>query len=420
MGDSDGMRSEAQSRYLIVGGGLAAAKAVEGIREHDPSGPITVVTAETHLPYERPPLSKGVLAGNDGAETVYPHPQEWYDQQGVELRLGDPAVSVDARQRTVRLASGADLAWERLLLATGSVVRRIDVPGADLPGVRYLRTLDDSLGLLDQLRAGGDVVVVGAGWIGLEVAAAARAHGCRVTVLEPQPTPLWAVLGERVGGWFAQLHEDHGVDLRLKTGVSRFVGDDAVRAVVTDNDVTIEADVVVVGVGIIPDTRLAEGAGVVVDNGVVTDSSLRTSVPGIWAAGDVANWESALLGRHVRVEHWANAHDGGLAAGRSMAGAEVAYDPVPFFYSDQYDAGLEYAGYVPRDAEAEVILRGDSGTGAFMAFWVVPAEAGVRLLAGMHVNTWDTMDGVQSLIRARTVVSPGRLADPSVPLTDLT
>ena len=406
-------------RYLIVGGGLTAAKAVEGIREHDASGPIAIVTAEAHLPYERPPLSKGVLAGTDEVEVVYPHPREWYDEQGVTLHLGDPAVEVDAEHGLVRLAGGDELAWDRLLLATGSVVRRLDVGGAALPGVRYLRTLEDSVGLLEQLRSGGDVVVVGAGWIGLEVAAAARAHGCHVTIIEPQAAPLLGVMGERIGGWFADLHREHGVDVRLGTGVSGFAGDGAVIGVVTDGGVTIGADTVVVGVGITPDTTLAATAGVAIDNGVLTDSALRTSVAGIWAAGDVANWESPLLGRHVRVEHWANAHDGGLAAGRSMAGADVTYDPVPFFFSDQYEAGLEYAGYVPRDAQAEVILRGDPATGEFMAFWVTASGDGVQVLAGMHVNTWDTMDAVQSLIRARTPVSPGRLADPSVPLADL-
>lgn len=413
--------SEAERvRYVIVGGGLTAAKAVEGIRELDPYGLITVVTAEPHLPYERPPLSKAVLLGKEQPDVAYPHPQAWYDQEVVELKLGDPVVTLDPERRELRLRSGETLGYDRLLLATGSVVRHLDVPGGDLPGVCYLRTLDDSLALLERLKVGGDVVIIGAGWIGLEVAAAAREHGCRVTIVEPQAAPLLGVMGERIGGWFADLHSEHGVDVRLGTGVSRFAGEDAVRGVVTDADVTIPADTVVVGVGIRPDTELAEAAGLAIDNGVLTDPALRTSADGIWAAGDVANWESTLFGTHLRVEHWANAQDGGLAAGRSMAGAEEIYDPVPFFFSDQYDAGLEYAGYVPRGTAADVIVRGDPGTGAFMAFWVVEAEGGVQVLAGMHVNTWDTMDAVQALIRDRTAVSPGRLADPSVPLDDLT
>ncbi len=408
-----------ETRYLIIGGGLAAARAVEGIREHDREGAITLVSAEDHLPYERPPLSKDVLLGKAEVDTAYPHPAGWYREQGVTLHLGRPAASVSAGQRTVALADGTELVWDRLLLATGSVVRRLDVPGADLPGVHYLRTMDESLALLDQLRSGGDVVVVGAGWIGLEVAAAARQHGCRVTVVEPAAAPLLGVMGERIGGWFADFHTAQGVEFRLGTGVVGFTGTTAVTGVTTDAGDVIRAQAVVVGVGIRPNTELAETAGAAIDNGVLTDGALRTSVPGIWAAGDVANWDSRLLGRHVRVDHWANANDSGLAAGRSMAGVDVTYDPVPFFFSDQYDAGLEYAGYVPRDVESELVVRGDPASGTFMAFWVVEADGGVRVLAGMHVNTWDTMDAVQELVRQRTVVARGRLADPGVPLDSL-
>ena len=407
-------------QYMIIGGGLTAARAVEGIREHDREGAITVVSAEDHVPYERPPLSKDVLQGKAAADVAYPHPEGWYRAQGVTLRLGEPATAISVDERTVTLADGTALPWDRLLLATGSVVRRLDVPGGDLPGVRYLRTMDDSLALLERLRDGGDVVVVGAGWIGLEVAAAARQHGCHVTIIEPAAAPLLGVMGERIGTWFADFHAAHGVELRLGTGVTGFAGTERVTGVVTDAGDTIPAQTVVVGVGIRPSTELAEAAGLDVDNGVVTDAALRTSVQGIWAAGDVANWESRLLGRHIRVEHWANANDGGLAAGRSMAGVEVTHDPVPFFFSDQYDAGLEYAGYVPRDTDSELVVRGDMAGNEFMAFWVVPAGDGVKVLAGMHVNVWDTIDAVQALIREGTPVSRERLADPSVPLEDLT
>ncbi len=411
------MEEHGRARYVIVGGGLTAAKAVEGIRQEDPYGEITVVTEEQHLPYERPPLSKSVLLGKDSPDTAFPHPQAWYDQEVVGLRLGDPAVEIAHRE--VILRSGARLDFDRLLLATGSTVRQLKVPGAELDGVCYLRSLDDSLTLRERLKTGGDVVVVGAGWIGLEVAAAAREHGCRVTIVEPQTAPLLGVMGERIGGWFADLHRAHGVDLRPGTGVAGFAGKGTVAGVLTDGGVTIPADTVVVGVGIQPHTGLAAAAGVKIDNGVVTDAALRTSVEGIWAAGDVANWYSTLLGRHLRVEHWANAHDGGLAAGRSMAGADVTYDPVPFFFSDQYDIGLEYAGSVPREATAELIVRGALSSDAFMAFWVERSQAGVRVLAGMHVNTWDTMDAVQALIRQGSLLDPARLADPEVPLDDL-
>ncbi len=407
------------TRYLIVGGGLAAARAVEGIREVDPDGPITVVTAEPHLPYERPPLSKGVLLESDEASSAIPHDADWYAGQNTTVITGDAVTAIDPTVRTVTLASEQQLGWDRLLLATGSSVRRLSVPGDDLAGVHYLRTLDDSLALLDTIRAGGNLVVVGAGWIGLEVASAARQHGCRVTVIDPQPAPLLAVMGERVGGWFADLHRSHGVEFRLGTGVDRFEGEDAVTGVVTSDGEALPADAVVVGVGIRPNTELAQAAGVDVDNGVVTDEHLRTSLADVWAAGDVANWFSPLLGTHLRVEHWANAHDSGFDAGRSMAGAEVTYDPVPFFFSDQYDAGLEYAGHVGLDAGAEVVLRGDPADGAFLAFWVVPQGEGVRVLAGMHVNTWDTIDAISALIRSGAVVDRARLADPAVPLDEM-
>ncbi len=414
------MSTDTSANYVIVGGGLAAAKAVEGIRESDATGSIVLVGDEERLPYERPPLSKGVLAGQDDPETAFTHPQEWYEQQHATLLLGSGATSVDAAGRTVGLADGSSIGYEKLLLATGSDVRRLDVPGADLGNVLYLRSMTDSAALGARLVAGSQVVVVGAGWIGLEVAAAAVGRGCEVTVVEPQAAPLVGVVGPEVGGWFAELHRSHGVDLRLGVGVERLEGEGVVSGVVTSAGETLPADTVVVGVGITPSTSLAEAAGLEVDNGIVTDASLRTSDEHVWAAGDVASWHSTTLGTQVRVEHWANAHDGGLAAGRSMAGQDVTYDPIPFFYSDQYDIGLEYAGYVPRGSEAEVVIRGDRSANEFMAFWVVPEGDGVRVLAGMHVNVWDTIDAVQALVRDRTVVDRERLADADLALVDLT
>lgn len=408
------------TKYLLIGGGTATARAVEGIREVDADGPITVVTAEHHLPYDRPPLSKGILLGSDDPASATPHDAAWYREQGVQLRLGDPVASIDPEAHTATLISGERLEWERLLLATGSSVRHLDIPGADLPGVFSLRTVDDSLALLDRLKEGGRVAIVGAGWIGLEVAAAARQHGCSVVVVEPQPVPLLGVMGERIGTWFADLHRAHGVDFRFGAGVAAIDGKEAATGLTLTDGTRLRAATVVVGVGIRPNTMLAEAAGLTVDNGIVTDEALRASHADIWAAGDVANWQNRALGRQVRVEHWANAYDGGLAAGRSMAGERVAYDPQPFFYSDQYDAGLEYTGYVPRGTETEVVLRGDPASGAFLAFWVVPEGDGVRVLAGMHVNTWDTIDPILALIRSAGPIDPERLADPEVGLDELT
>ncbi len=413
---------EGQRRYVIVGGGLAASRAVEGVRSLDGSGPILLVTEEDELPYERPPLSKGVLKGDDEPDSVHPHDRGWYDEQHVQLRVGDPATSLDADARTVTLRSGEQVGYDRLLLATGSSARALEVPGAELDGVLYLREKGESSALRERLVDGAHVVVVGAGWIGLEVAAAASEAGCSVTVVEPRAAPLVGVVGEQVGGWFADLHHRHGVTLRLDTGVERITGDTKAEGVVLEGGERLPADLVVVGVGVTPNTGLAEGAGITVDDGIRTDEHLRTSADGVLAAGDVASWRSTALGTHVRVEHWANANDGGYAAGRSMAGSDEAYDPIPFFYSDQYDAGLEYAGYVPADADPQVVLRGEPSTDEFMAFWVVPADdtdGRVRVLAGMHVNVWDTMDAVQALVRDRTPVDRDRLADPDADLSEL-
>ncbi|HET8987609.1 MAG TPA: FAD-dependent oxidoreductase [Humibacillus sp.] len=405
-----------RTAYVIIGGGLTAARAVEGIREHDETGSIVVVTEEERRPYERPPLSKGVLKGDDDVETVFTHSETWYADHDVELRLGDPATSLDAAAHVVTLWSGESLSYDKLLLATGSSARALQAPGADLDGVLYLRELQESTALKEAFVNGAKVVIVGAGWIGLEVAAAAVDAGCAVTVVEPQAAPLLGVMGEQVGGWFADLHRSHGVVFRFGEGVERIEGSGRAETVVTTAGERLPADVVVVGVGITPNTGLAEGAGLDVDNGVLTDARLRTSGDGVWAAGDVANWESTALGTHVRVEHWANANDGGLAAGRIMAGADVTYDPIPFFFSDQYDVGLEYAGHVPRGSAAEVVLRGEPSSNEFMAFWVVPEGDGVRVLAGMHVNVWDTIDAVQQLVRDRTIVDRDRLADSGVDL----
>ncbi|GAA6526167.1 FAD/NAD(P)-binding oxidoreductase [Intrasporangium sp. DVR] len=405
---------------VIVGGGLAAARAIEAIRETDQEVPVVLVGKEDRLPYERPPLSKGVMLGNDPEDSAFTHPQQWYDDNHVELRLGVAADRLDPATRTVTLSDGSELTYGSLLLATGSGLRKLDVPGADLADVFYLRSMTDSAKIRARLVPGSDVVIIGAGWIGLEVAAAARHHGAEVTIVEPQSAPLLGVVGEQVGSWFAELHRSHGVTLRLGEGVERLEGEDGrVTAVVTSSGERLPADTVVIGVGIRPNTRLAEQAGLEVDNGIVVDEALRASADGVFAAGDVANWYNPTLGTHVRVEHWANAQDGGYAAGQSIAGKDVHYGPIPFFYSDQYDIGLEYAGYVPRGTDAEVVFRGDPASNEFMAFWVVPEGEGVRVLAGMHVNVWDTMDAVQELIRERTVVDRARLGDPDVPLGDL-
>jgi 3-phenylpropionate/trans-cinnamate dioxygenase ferredoxin reductase subunit len=257
--------------FVIIGGGLAASRAIEGIRETDQDSRIVLVSEEDRIPYERPPLSKDVLMGKKPEQSACTHPPEWYDEQHVDLRLGTAATAIDPARRTVTLTDGGELAWDRLLLTTGSSVRRLDVPGADLLDVFYLRSMPDSAALRARLVAGSNVVIIGAGWIGLEVAAAARDHGCEVTIIEPQATPLSGVVGERIGMWFADLHRAHGVDLRLGAKVARLEGDGVVSGVVLESGDTIPADTVVVGIGITPNTGLAADAGLEVDDGIVCD-----------------------------------------------------------------------------------------------------------------------------------------------------
>jgi len=403
-----------EDTMVVVGGGLAGAKAAETLRSEGFDGRVVLIAEEPERPYERPPLSKDVLIGGKERDVIYVHDAGWYGEHDVELRTGTRAVSLDPAAHEVELAGGERLGYRALLLTTGAAPRRLPLPGADLDGVHYLRTAADSDALKASLASGDhNVVVVGAGWIGLEAAAAARSYGNTVTVVEPQPQPLHAVLGDEIGAVFAQLHRDKGVDLRLSTGVREFRGDGSrVQAVVTDAG-EVPADVVVVGVGVVPRTELAESGGLEIANGVVVDTSLRTSAPDVYAAGDIAFWPHPRYGRRIRVEHWANALNGGPAAAKAMLGQEVTYDRLPYFFTDQYDLGMEYSGL--SGADAQVVTRGDTDSREFLAFWL---EEG-RVQAAMNVNIWDVTDDLQALVRADRPVDTARLADPAVPLKDL-
>lgn len=406
-----------QWTYVVVGGGLAGAKAVETLRAEGFGGRIVLVGAEPEPPYDRPPLSKGYLRGTKALTDIRVHPEQWYADHQVDLELGVAVTELDIDAHAVTLADGRTLAYDRLLLATGSVPRRLEVPGAaDVP-VLSLRTRADS----DRLRAalsgsgGRQVVVVGGGWIGLETAAAAREAGHHVVVLEPQATPLLGPLGAELGQLFADLHRRHGVDVRTGTGVVALrQGADGRTEVVDRSGAVHEADVVVAGVGARPDTALAEAAGLVVDDGVVVDAALRSSHPDVFAAGDIANAFNPLFGRNVRVEHWANALNGGPAAARSMLGQSVVFDRVPYFYTDQFELGMEYSGYVGRKGYDQVVYRGAPESLEFLVFWL--RDGVVR--AGMNVNVWDVVADVQALVRAGRPVDVNRLRDPDVPLAD--
>lgn len=410
--------------YLIIGASLAGAKAAQTLREEGYTGRLVLVGEETERPYERPPLSKGFLAGKEPLEKAFVHDEGWYQEHDVELLLGRRATHLDVAKHTVTLDGVEELRYEKLLLATGSRVRTLDVPGSGAHNIRYLRTMDEAEALLDGLRAARNVVVIGAGWIGLEVAAAAREHGRDVEVVEMAPLPLHNVLGAEVAAIFRDLHEAHGVRFHFETGVREFRADGGeVTHVVLTDGTEIPADLVVVGVGIRPATELAETAGLAVDDGVVTDAALRTTDPDVFACGDVARFHSTLVGEAIRVEHWSNALNGGPAAARSMLGQEVVYDRVPYFFTDQYDLGMEYAGWVPPGGYDKVVFRGgpsivDGKVGEFVVFWTKQG----RVLAGMNVNVWDVQEQVQALVRAGysgTAVDLDRLADPGTPLQSL-
>lgn len=416
---------DAHRTFVIVGAGLAGAKAAETLRSEGFTGRVILIGDERDHPYERPPLSKGYLTGKDDRESVFVHEPSWYAASDIELHLGQPAVHLDRDAKKVVLGDGTVLFYDKLLLATGAEPRRLDVPGTGLAGVHHLRRLAHAerlKGVLAGLgRDNGHLLIAGAGWIGLEVAAAARGYGAEVTVVEPEATPLHAVLGPEIGRLFADLHADHGVRFHFGARLTEIVGHDGmVLAARTDDGEEHPAHAVLSAIGAAPRTALAETAGLaLVDRehggGIAVDSSLRTSDPDVYAVGDVAAAHHPVLGTRLRVEHWANALNGGPAAARAMLGQEVGYDRVPYFFSDQYDVGLEYSGYAPAGGYDQVLIRGDAGKREFIAFWLSQG----RVLAGMNVNVWDVTEHIQALIRSKTPVNREALADPSIPLDSL-
>ena len=399
--------------HVIVGASLAGAKAAEALRDEGFDGRIVLIGSEAERPYERPPLSKDYLRGESERDKVYVHPESFYAERDIELQLGRTAVGLDTGAREVALDDGARVSYDRLLLATGSEPRRLSVPGAELDGVLYLRTVDDSDALRARLDAGGSLVVVGAGWIGCEVAASARQRGLEVTVLDPLEAPLERVLGRELGAFYRDVHTDHGVRMLMGTGVEAFEGDGRVERVRASDGTLLDCDFVVVGVGVTPRTRLASEAGLAVRDGVSVDAQLRTDADGVFAAGDVASAQHPFYGEPIRVEHWANALNQGPAAARNMLGQEVPYERLPYFFSDQYDVGMEYSGFAR--SWDRVVVRGDPASRELIAFWI----AADRVVAGMNVNVWDVTDQLQRLIRARVPVEDGRLADPGVALEEL-
>jgi 3-phenylpropionate/trans-cinnamate dioxygenase ferredoxin reductase component len=403
--------------FVIVGGGLAGAKAAEALRDQGYDGAITLVAAESHLPYERPPLSKGYLAGSAPREDMDVHDADWYADQHVDLLLGTAAADLDPAKHMATLADGRQLRYDKLLLATGSRARRLSIPGAEASGVVTLRNVEDSDRIGAAIKAGQRLALVGGGWIGMEIAANAREGGSEVTVFETAELPLLAVLGPELARIFLDLHREHGVDFQLGAQIAEITTTSSTATGVRMADgTTVSADLVLLGVGAIPNVELAVDAGLDVDNGVLVDEALQTSDPDILAVGDIANHRHPVLGQRVRVEHWANALNQPAAAAATMLGNHTPYTELPYFFTDQYDLGMEYVGYVPHGSSVRVVTRGDVAGREFLAFWVDDQN---RVLAGMNVNIWDVVDDVKALILSGRPVDEHRLADPSVPLTDL-
>jgi 3-phenylpropionate/trans-cinnamate dioxygenase ferredoxin reductase subunit len=378
---------------VIVGAGLAGAKAAETLRGEGFDGRVVLIGTEEELPYERPPLSKSYLSGGSPFEEARVHDEGYYEQQSIELRSGATVDELRPGEHKVVLAGGEELGYDRLLIATGAVPRRPPIPGADGEGIHTLRTRGDA----DALRSaveGKRLAIVGAGWIGCEVAASARSLGAEVVIVEQAARPLERVLGPQLGDFFARVHVEEGVELRMEVGVREV----SARGIVLDGGDELEADAVLIATGVAPDTRLAEAAGLTVDNGIVVDERLRTSVADVYAAGDVASAPYKRWGgRQLRVEHWANAIDQGTAAGRSMLDLEFD-EPLPYFFTDQYDVGMEYAGVHGPDDELR--LDGELRRAGFEALWI---DGDGRVTAGMHVNRWDSMDRIRELVTERAI-----------------
>ncbi|OBA68016.1 pyridine nucleotide-disulfide oxidoreductase [Nocardia sp. 852002-20019_SCH5090214] len=402
------------SRFVIVGGGLAAAKLAESLRDNDFDGAITLIGEEAQLPYERPPLSKEHLLGKKSLADFTVHTEQWYRDHEVELLLGTTVTAIDRSSKTVALPDGSTRPYDKLALATGSRSRRLPIPGADAEGVHMLRTIGQSDALISLFGSARRLVVVGAGWIGLEVTAAARTAGLEVTVLEVGAVPLQGALGEEMGAVFGELHRAHGVDLRCGVKAAEIVtADGKATGVRLDDDTVVDADAVLIAVGARPNIELAADAGLAVEGGVLVDESLASSDPDIVAVGDIADQQHPVLGQRVRVEHWATALNQPAVAALTMLDRPATYDRLPYFFTDQYDLGMEYTGFVAPGATTSVVVRGDTASREFVAFWL---DQGNRVLAGMNVNVWDVTDRIKELILGGDPVNPDALADTSTTL----
>jgi len=402
--------------FIIVGGGLAGAIAAQTLREEGFDGSITLLGQEPNAPYERPPLSKDYLQGKADRDSIFVHPEPWYAEHKVDLSLGAAVTSLDPAARTVTTDTGAQLHYDKLLLATGSKPRRLEVPGADLDGVHYLRNVEDSERIKINFAGAERAVIIGASWIGLETAAAARAAGLDVTLLVSGDLPLQRVLGPEVAPIFDDLHRRHGVDLRYRTTATELTGrHGAVTGLILSDGSTIDADMIIVGIGAVPRTELAAAAGLKIDNGIVVDEHLRTSDPDIFAAGDIAHAYNPRLGRHIRVEHWANARRHGVVAAKAMLGQDAVDLRPSYFYTDQYDLSMEYTGDIGPAGYDRVVFRRYADSSQAIVFWLYEQ----RVQAGMNINIWDVAKDIERLVQSARPITVDDLADRDIPLASL-
>lgn len=402
---------------VIIGGGLAGATAAETLRKEGYAGDITIVADEAELPYQRPPLSKGFLSGKEDEDSLLPYPGTWYPENNVTVLTGTAATALDPANHTVALADGRSLSYAKLLIATGASPRVIPFKGVDLDGVHYFRSKADSVALKELLKGGGhNVVMVGSGWIGMEIAATAAELGNKVALLGLEEVPLSTAIGNELGRVFASRHEEAGVKFFLPSSAEEIQGTGGkVTAVLTTTGETLVADIVIVAVGVVPNISLAKDAGLTISNGIQVNGSLQSSDPDIFAAGDVANSLHPITGAYARSEHWANAIASGKVAAKSMLGKAAELNDIPYFYTDQFDLGMEYSGFGALTKDAELVIRGNLEKREFIAFWVLES----RVVAGMNVNVWDVQDAIKDLILSRRSVDNAKLADLQIPLESI-
>ena len=399
--------------FVIAGASLAGAKAAETLRSEGFAGRVVLIGDEPVRPYERPPLSKAYLRGEVDFDSAAVHPEGFYTDHDVELLTSTTVTSIDTNAKQIEMDPGGLLAYDQLLLTTGAIPRQVTIPGGQLAGIHYLRSLSSCDSLRDALERATRLVVVGAGWIGSEVAASARQLGKEVALIEAGQVPLERVLGTEVGTMFRDLHADRGVELHMGVGVQEFRGTAVAEQVVLADGSVVSGDLFVVGVGVSPRTELAQAAGLALDNGVVVDQHLATSVPGIWAAGDVADAYHPVFDARIRLEHWSAALNQGPVAAKNMLGQHVEYRKIPYFFSDQYDLGMEYNGFAAH--WDQVVYRGDPENREVIVFWL---EAGVPV-AGMNVNVSDVSEPIAALVAAKRQVDPAQLGNPDIDLASL-